>query len=315
MSIAVPTLAITASTSERAASTLAITSPWHVDRGSNVRDRGSNVFDRGANVGDRGATASDRVPTLTSAMARAPNMIRGRFVLGGEGAQELARRLGLGAGESLVLPLPPHVDVHGKSPTAGQLVPTEPGSIMLARGELVAEGLWADTATSSFAGPAFTLVSPDLDALELWIRTDDRDYPVGDEIHIGRASTVAIAHRDVSRRHARIMREGAGHVLVHLGEHPTLVNGAPVDERCSVGAGDRIEIGPATLRLETAPAAGAWRRLAERCASGSIVCDLPALGLRGSLEILAYSRRLARLAVDDTMPGAARRALVRPRSE
>ncbi|HWO23180.1 MAG TPA: FHA domain-containing protein [Kofleriaceae bacterium] len=248
-------------------------------------------------------------------MARAPDMIRGRFMFAGEAAQELARRVGLGAGESLVLPLPPHVDVNGKSPTAGQLVPTEPGSIVIARGELVVEGLWADTATSSFAGPAFTLVSPDLDAPELWIRMGDRDYPAGDEIHIGRASTVAIAHPDVSRRHARIMREGAGHVLVHLGEHATLVNGVPVDDRCSIGAGDRIEIGPATLRLETAPVAGAWRRLAERCASGPIVCDLPALGLRVSLELLAYAQRLARLAIDDTVPGAARRALVRPRSE
>jgi diguanylate cyclase (GGDEF)-like protein len=65
------------------------------------------------------------------------------------------------------------------------------------------------------------------------------------EVVIGRdpACTVALPSDDVSRRHARIERDGEGHVLVDLGStNGTFVNGRAV-ERHRLAAGDRIGVG------------------------------------------------------------------------
>ncbi len=66
------------------------------------------------------------------------------------------------------------------------------------------------------------------------------------EIVLGRdaACAVPLAGEDVSRRHARIVPDDGGHVLVDLGStNGTWVNGAEVESR-RLEAGDRIRIGP-----------------------------------------------------------------------
>jgi diguanylate cyclase (GGDEF)-like protein len=65
------------------------------------------------------------------------------------------------------------------------------------------------------------------------------------EVVLGRdpACTVPLPSDDVSRRHARIDRDGDGHVLADLGStNGTWVNGRAVD-RHRLAAGDRIRVG------------------------------------------------------------------------
>lgn len=88
------------------------------------------------------------------------------------------------------------------------------------------------------------------------------EYPLaGSEMVIGRAATAAIVIADarVSRQHARLVRRDGRWWVEDLGaRNRTLLNGTPVSQPEPIGAGDRIEVGDAVLRLlDEAPAADA----------------------------------------------------------
>lgn len=69
----------------------------------------------------------------------------------------------------------------------------------------------------------------------------------GDEITVGRApegNTVRLAERNVSRRHARFLRQGSTVVVEDLGSLVgTRVNGERIQGRRKLRAGDVVEIG------------------------------------------------------------------------
>jgi diguanylate cyclase (GGDEF)-like protein len=70
------------------------------------------------------------------------------------------------------------------------------------------------------------------------------------EVNLGRdpACEVVLPSEDVSRRHARIVLEEGGHTLLDLGStNGTTVNGWTVTRR-RLRSGDRLQIGPYTLR-------------------------------------------------------------------
>jgi diguanylate cyclase (GGDEF)-like protein len=76
------------------------------------------------------------------------------------------------------------------------------------------------------------------------------------EVTLGRdpACDVVLPSEDVSRRHARVSPDGDGHLLVDLGStNGTHVNGWQVGKRRLV-SGDRIQVGPFTIRYFTAGA-------------------------------------------------------------
>ncbi|HYV66631.1 MAG TPA: FHA domain-containing protein [Myxococcales bacterium] len=77
-----------------------------------------------------------------------------------------------------------------------------------------------------------------------------------DELAVGRAqdSPVRLTGREVSRRHARLVRRGGRFFLEDLSTFRSVrVNGAPLRGARAVGEGDLIEIGGYDLRLEAAP--------------------------------------------------------------
>jgi len=85
---------------------------------------------------------------------------------------------------------------------------------------------------------------------------EGREYPVDKPgILLGRDEHADIAlFRDmrVEKRHALIRREGKHYVLVnnHAPPEYTLVNGAPVGQRCDLSDGDRIQLGNVVLRFQ-----------------------------------------------------------------
>jgi hypothetical protein len=77
-----------------------------------------------------------------------------------------------------------------------------------------------------------------------------------DQILIGRAmeSTVRLPEKNVSRRHARIVREGGRFYLEDLGSFTgTRLNGEKLRGRRPVAEGDLIQIGEYDLTIESGP--------------------------------------------------------------
>src|SRR5512143_3081590 len=76
---------------------------------------------------------------------------------------------------------------------------------------------------------------------------------IRDEITIGRqeGNTIRLTERNVSRRHARLVRQN-GHVLVEdLGSYNGVrINGERIQEPAEVGDGDLIQIGDYDLALQ-----------------------------------------------------------------
>src|SRR6187549_2723902 len=83
---------------------------------------------------------------------------------------------------------------------------------------------------------------------------------VREEITIGRqeGNTIRLTERNVSRRHARLMRQN-GHVVVEdLGSsNGTRINGERISGQSSVKDGDLIQIGDYDLALQSDAAAAA----------------------------------------------------------
>lgn len=81
-----------------------------------------------------------------------------------------------------------------------------------------------------------------------------REYFDRDEISVGRApgNDLMLPNYSVSRHHAILQYAGGSFAIVDLGStHGTLVNGDRVVGRAELQAGDRVELGDFTLRLET----------------------------------------------------------------
>lgn len=98
-------------------------------------------------------------------------------------------------------------------------------------------------AASAAAGPS-RLVIVEGEALAGMSLALDREVTLGRDP----GCEVVLPSEDVSRRHARVTPEEGGHLLVDLGStNGTHVNGWNVSKRRLV-AGDRIQIGPFTLR-------------------------------------------------------------------
>jgi pSer/pThr/pTyr-binding forkhead associated (FHA) protein len=79
---------------------------------------------------------------------------------------------------------------------------------------------------------------------------------VRDEVLIGRAegSTVRLTEKNVSRRHARIVRDGERFAIEDLGSFTgTRVNGEKISRRRSIAEGDLIEIGEYDLTIDSGP--------------------------------------------------------------
>jgi diguanylate cyclase (GGDEF)-like protein len=88
------------------------------------------------------------------------------------------------------------------------------------------------------------------------------------ELVIGRdpGCSVALASPDLSRRHARVVPDGAGHAIEDVGStNGTYVNGARLDRgtRAPLRPGDRVEVGGVVLKYLAAgdPEARDWDRL------------------------------------------------------
>jgi ABC transport system ATP-binding/permease protein len=102
---------------------------------------------------------------------------------------------------------------------------------------------------------------------------------VRDEVLIGRAegNTVRLTEKNVSRRHARIVRDGDRFAIEDLGSFTgTRVNGEKVGRRREISEGDLIEIGEYDLIIDSGPGdktltPGADTRPAPRSWVGTLV--------------------------------------------
>jgi pSer/pThr/pTyr-binding forkhead associated (FHA) protein len=77
-----------------------------------------------------------------------------------------------------------------------------------------------------------------------------------DEISIGRqeGNTIRLTERNVSRRHARLLRQNESIIIEDLGSYNgVLINGERIDTRSPIREGDLIEIGDYDLAVEGAP--------------------------------------------------------------
>lgn len=117
------------------------------------------------------------------------------------------------------------------------------------------------------------------------------------EVVLGRdpACTVPLPSDDVSRRHARVDRDGDGHVLADLGStNGTWVNGRAV-ERHRLAAGDRIRVGGFVAAYVAPSAAGSVADDLARLAALARTDALTGLPNRRALED-ELSRAVARAA-------------------
>jgi ABC transport system ATP-binding/permease protein len=76
---------------------------------------------------------------------------------------------------------------------------------------------------------------------------------LGAEITIGRqaGNTIRLTDRNISRRHARLVRESGALFIEDLGSsNGVRVNGERIDGRCKLGDGDVVEIGDYDLGIE-----------------------------------------------------------------
>jgi pSer/pThr/pTyr-binding forkhead associated (FHA) protein len=79
---------------------------------------------------------------------------------------------------------------------------------------------------------------------------------VRDEVLIGRAegNTLRLMEKNVSRRHARILRDGDRFAIEDLGSFTgTRVNGEKIGRRRVISEGDLIEIGEYDLSIDSGP--------------------------------------------------------------
>lgn len=126
-------------------------------------------------------------------------------------------------------------------------------------------------------------------------------FPLAGEVVLGReiGCGLTLPADDVSRRHARIVAEDGGHVLVDLDStNGTRVNGLPVSRRRLAG-GDRIRVGPFLARYVAASDAEAVEAVA-RLALADPLTGLPnrrAFDAALSREVARARREGAPLAV------------------
>jgi serine/threonine protein kinase len=93
------------------------------------------------------------------------------------------------------------------------------------------------------------------DRARLVVETDEGEtvYPLDDELIIGRAGKLAIADARVSRRHARVFRQGAGFLVEDLGSsNGTFVNDEKIVAPQGLRHGDGIRVGSCRMRFVAA---------------------------------------------------------------
>src|SRR5688572_21939608 len=82
---------------------------------------------------------------------------------------------------------------------------------------------------------------------------------VREEITIGRqeGNTIRLTERNVSRRHARLLRQNGSVVVEDLGSYNGIrINGEKISGQVAVNAGDLIQIGDYDLAIQTDANAG-----------------------------------------------------------
>src|SRR4051812_34086434 len=127
---------------------------------------------------------------------------------------------------------------------------------------------------------------------------------VGDEVTIGRedGNTVLLPERNISRRHARLVRNNGYFVIEDLGSYNGVrINGARIDSPRRVQEGDRIQIGDYDLGIEGKPEPVAAQAPVQTPASPARAPQQPAAnGAAGATAIIRVSDLLK------TPPRAAR---------
>ncbi|MFL5445610.1 MAG: FHA domain-containing protein [Myxococcales bacterium] len=116
---------------------------------------------------------------------------------------------------------------------------------------------------------------------------------VGDEVTIGRedGNTVRLPERNVSRRHARLVRNDGYFVIEDLGSYNGVrINGARIDTPRRVQEGDRIQIGDYDLGIEGKPEpAAAHPPLQTPASPARAAHQSPANGAGGATAIIRVS--------------------------
>lgn len=87
--------------------------------------------------------------------------------------------------------------------------------------------------------------------------------PLKGVVYLGREKScdLQLAHKDASRRHARIYLDGQRYRIEDLGsKNGTFVNGIRISEPTGLQGGDEIMIGNLCLRFETGERPPAFRR-------------------------------------------------------
>ena len=126
---------------------------------------------------------------------------------------------------------------------------------------------------------------------------------VRDEITIGRqeGNTIRLTERNVSRRHARLLRQGTNVFIEDLGSYTGVrVNGDKIQARTSIKEGDLIEIGDYDLNIQGAPEASTAP--AARADDDATVPDTTSPGARPRNGANGHARE-ARGEEDSTSPG------------
>ena len=110
---------------------------------------------------------------------------------------------------------------------------------------------------------------------------------VRDEITIGRqeGNTIRLTERNVSRRHARLVRQN-GHVLVEdLGSYNGVrINGERIQGQAQVADGDLIQIGDYDLAVQKEAAAQAQAQAQAQSQAGAPTIRMPASAVQAALN-------------------------------
>jgi hypothetical protein len=157
----------------------------------------------------------------------------------------------------------------------------------------------------------------------LWFTVDGREQTLplrGAELVIGRDPScgLPVASRAVSKRHCRLVLDGAWWIEDLESDNGTFVDGQPVTARRRLNGGDVIRLGPEHRPLFTATFRDAAERPAPRAPAGAAApAAPPTWSAAGELAaardtILALETRLARAEAD---VAALERELRRERAE
>jgi phosphoserine phosphatase RsbU/P len=110
----------------------------------------------------------------------------------------------------------------------------------------------------------------------------------------------------VSRKHARLLRDGGGYVIEDLGSgNGTYVNGQRIEDRTPLAHLDRIKLGPVLLRFESESSIGTGSALESHLSgTGQYVVDLAAAGDDDGATIMGSAGHGSGFGMFDVQPEA-----------